>query len=303
MLTHLKSVQAWLAAAGQLPLQVKLLIEGEEEVGSEHLEAYLAEHREKLACDCVVISDTAQFARGMPAITYGLRGIAYYELHLTGANSDLHSGVFGGAVTNPANVLHRLLAAITDTQGRIQLPVFYDQVVELSQRERNEFRQLPFDEAAFQAQLGVTGLTGEAGYSTLERRWARPSFDVHGLWGGYQGEGAKTVLPARAGAKFSFRLVPDQDPKQITAGLRALLEPLVPPGITWELIDYHGAPGIAMPLESPYLEAAATAMSSSALCRCTSCSSRPCAISAFSITLLLAANWSLMAFTGGGCIW
>ena len=260
MLTHVKSVQAWLAAADQLPLQVKLLIEGEEEVGSEHLEAFLAENKEKLACDCVVVSDTAQFAPGVPAITYGLRGIAYYEIHLTGPNSDLHSGVFGGAVTNPANTLHKLLAAIVDDDGRIQLPGFYDDVVPLTDREREQFASLPFGEQAFQGNLGVAGLTGEKDFTTLERRWARPSFDVNGIWGGYQGEGAKTVLPGRAGAKFSFRLVPNQDPKKVTAGLRELLEPLVPPGITMELIDYHGAPGIAMSLESPFLEAAADAI-------------------------------------------
>jgi len=260
MLTHVKSVQSWLASVGKLPLQVKLLIEGEEEVGSEHLETFIAENLEKLACDCVVISDTAQFARDMPAITYGLRGIAYYEIHLTGPDRDLHSGVFGGAVTNPANALHKMLAAMIDDQGRIQLPGFYEDVVPLTEREREQFRKLPFDDAEFQEMINVKGLTGEAGFSTLERRWARPSLDVNGIWGGYQGEGAKTVLPARAAAKFSFRLVPDQDPKKISASLREFLEPLVPPGITMELIDYHGAPGIAMPLESPYLEAAADAI-------------------------------------------
>jgi len=260
MLTHVKSVQAWLAAAGKLPLQVKLLIEGEEEVGSAHLEAFIADNSEKIACDCVVISDTAQFARDIPAITYGLRGIAYYEVHLTGANQDLHSGVFGGGVTNPANTLHKMLAAISDDQGRVQLPGFYADVEPLTEQEREQFRELPFDEQAFQDMLGVDGLTGETGFSTLERRWARPSYDVNGIWGGYQGEGAKTVLPGRAAAKFSFRLVPNQDPQKITASLRQFLEPLVPAGIKMELIDYHGAPGIAMPLESPYLEAAANAI-------------------------------------------
>ncbi|MCG8449626.1 MAG: dipeptidase [Pirellulales bacterium] len=260
MLTHVKSVQSWLAENKELPLQVKLLIEGEEEVGSEHLEQFLANNTEKLSCDCVVISDTAQFARGVPAITYGLRGIAYYEVHLQGPNADLHSGVFGGAVTNPANTLSKMLAALVDDEGRIQLPGFYDDVAPLSDREREEFRALPFDEQAFQDQLQVEGLTGEAGFSTLERRWARPSCDVNGIWGGYQGEGAKTVLPGKAGAKFSFRLVPNQDPQKITASLRSFLEPLVPPGIKMKLIDYHGAPGIAMPIDSPYLEAAADAI-------------------------------------------
>lgn len=260
MLTHVKSVQSWLAANDKLPLQVKLLIEGEEEVGSENLEKYLADNQEKLACDCVVISDTAQFARGVPAITYGLRGIAYYELHLQGPNSDLHSGVFGGAVTNPVNALSKMLSALVDGQGRIQVPGFYDDVAELSDREREEFRYLPFDEQQFKDQLDVEGLSGEQGYSTLERRWARPSCDINGIWGGYQGEGAKTVLPGKASAKFSFRLVPNQDPKKVTEGLRSYLESLLEPGIKMELVDYHGAPGIAMPIDSPFLEAAADAV-------------------------------------------
>jgi succinyl-diaminopimelate desuccinylase len=260
MLTHLKSIQAHLATSGALPLQVKLIIEGEEEVGSEHLEYYLAEQTDRLSCDCVVISDTAQFAPGVPAITYGLRGIAYYELRLTGPSQDLHSGVFGGGVTNTAGALVRMLAALVDDQGRIQLPGFYDEVVPLTTTERKAMAVLPFDEAAFMRQLAVDGLSGEAGYTTLERRWARPACDINGLSSGYQGEGAKTVLPGSASAKFSFRLVPNQDPKQVTFQLRKLLEPLLPPGIQMELIDHHGGPGLVMPLGSDYLRAAADAI-------------------------------------------
>ena len=260
MLTHVHSVAAWIESQQNLPLQVKFLIEGEEEIGSEHLDNFLCDNTEKLACDCVVISDTSQFAPGIPAITYGLRGIAYYEIHLTGPNRDLHSGVFGGGVTNPAIALCKLLSAIIDTEGRIQLPSFYDSVVPLTERERAEFRALPFDQAAFERELGINGVTGEVGFSTLERRWARPTFDICGLTSGYQGEGAKTVLPARASAKISFRLVPNQDPRQVTTALRELLEPLVPPGITMQIDDHHGAPGIVMPLESPFLEAAADAI-------------------------------------------
>ena len=260
MLTHVHSVAAWIQSKQKLPLQVKFLIEGEEEVGSESLDSFLADNTEKLACDCVVISDTSQFSPGIPAITYGLRGIAYCEVFLTGPNRDLHSGVFGGGVTNPAIALCKMLSAIIDSAGRIQLPGFYDDVVPLTDREREEFRSLPFDEATFQQDLGISGVTGEVGYSTLERRWARPTFDICGLTSGYQGEGAKTVLPSRASAKFSFRLVPNQDPKKVSEALRTFLAPLVPPGITMEPIDYHGAPGIVMPLESPYLEAAADAI-------------------------------------------
>ncbi len=236
--------------------QLKYLIEGEEEVGSENLPLYIEGHKRELACDVVVISDCSQFGPGQPAITYGLRGIAYYELRLTGPKQDLHSGTFGGGVTNPANALCRMMTALVDKDGRIQVPGFYDDVLPLSDRERQQFRSLAFDEAAFMKQLGVTALSGEAGYTTLERRSARPTCDINGLWSGYQGEGAKTVLPARAGAKFSFRLVPNQDPKKITAALDKWLRSLLPPGVTMELTDFHGAPGVVVPLESPYVAAA-----------------------------------------------
>jgi acetylornithine deacetylase/succinyl-diaminopimelate desuccinylase-like protein len=236
------------------------LIEGEEEVGSENIYKYLPTAHDKLKCDVVVISDTSQFGPGQPAITYGLRGIAYYELRLTGPKQDLHSGTFGGAVTNPANTLAKMLAKLTDADGRILVPGFYDGVTPLSDRERREFANLPFDEANFAKQIGVTGLSGEAGFSTLERRWARPTCDVNGITSGYQGEGAKTVLPAKASAKFSFRLVPKQDPHKITQSLRSYLQSLCPPGITMELVDHHGAPAAITPLESPYIDAAARAI-------------------------------------------
>ena len=260
MLTHVKSVEAWIKSGQKLPLQVKFLIEGEEEVGSAHLERFVAENRERLACDCVVISDCGQFAPGVPAITYGLRGIAYYELKLTGPRQDLHSGTFGGGVTNPAGALVSMLAVLKDADGRIQVPGFYDDVVPLSDTERQQFRDLPFDEADFMRQLVVDGLSGEAGHTTLERRWARPTCDINGLTSGYQGEGAKTVLPARASAKFSFRLVPNQDPAKISKALKEFLEALLPPGIRMELVDFHGARGVVVPLESPYIGAAAAAI-------------------------------------------
>jgi succinyl-diaminopimelate desuccinylase len=260
MLTHLKSVQAWMETQGRLPLQVKFVIEGEEEVGSQSLHKFLGENREKLACDTVVISDTSMFGRDRPAITYGLRGIAYYELRLTGPKQDLHSGTFGGAVMNPANALTKMLAALIDEHGRIQLPGFYDDVLPPTELEREELADLPFDEEAFQRQLGVAAVAGEGGFSTLERRWVRPTFDINGLFGGYQAEGAKTVLPAKAGAKFSFRLVPNQDPEKVSQSLREFLEKRCPPGISMELIDMHGAPGVRTPLESPYMAAAARAV-------------------------------------------
>ncbi|MGL4511546.1 MAG: dipeptidase [Lacipirellulaceae bacterium] len=260
MLTHVLAAGELLKERGSLPLQVKFLIEGEEEVGSEHLEPFVAAHRDLLAADVVVVSDSSQFAPGMPAVTYGLRGIAYYEVLLRGPKQDLHSGKFGGAVTNPANVIAKLVAALTDGEGRVQLPGFYDDVVALTQRERDEFARLPFSDEGYMASLGVTGLTGEVGYTTLERSSARPTCDVNGLWSGYQGEGAKTVLPAKAGCKVSFRLVPNQDPMKVTESLHALLKPLVPPGVTMTIVDHHGAPGVVFPLDSPYVAAAERAI-------------------------------------------
>ncbi|MDG2015031.1 MAG: M20/M25/M40 family metallo-hydrolase, partial [Pirellulaceae bacterium] len=242
LITHVLSCEGWMKTEGKLPLQIKFLIEGEEECGSEGLNEFLAGKydgdgpsvEDRLAADICVISDCSQYGPGQPAITYGLRGITYFELRVNGPNRDLHSGSFGGAVTNPANALSKILSGLIDEQGRIQIPGFYDDVIELTPRERAEYESLNFDEAAYQQDLGVTATTGESGYTTLERRWARPTFDVNGLWSGYQGEGAKTVLPAKAGAKFSFRLVPNQDPAKIAAGLRQRIGELCPPGVEFE---------------------------------------------------------------------
>lgn len=260
MLTHVKSAEAWLAVRGKLPVQLKFLIEGEEEIGSEAVYKFLDASRERLKCDVAVISDSSQFAADKPAVTFGLRGIAYFELRVTGPKQDLHSGTFGGAVTNPINALSRILASLVNENGRVQIPGFYDDVVPLTERERSQFAALPFTDEAFQRQIGVEGLTGEQGYTTLERRWARPTYDIHGIWGGYSGEGAKTVLPARAAAKFSFRLVPKQDPHKIAAGLRTFLADHTPPGVKLELVEMHGAPGVVVSLESPYMAAATRAI-------------------------------------------
>jgi succinyl-diaminopimelate desuccinylase len=258
--THIASARAWLDVHGRLPIRLKYLIEGEEEVGGAGLEEFLPRSAERLACDCVVISDGSKFSRDIPAITYGLRGIAYYELRVTGPNRDLHSGSFGGSVTNPATSLARILAAMIDRRGKVQIPGFYDDVVPLTDRERQQFAELPFSEVEYFSEVGVTEAFGEEGYSALERRWARPTFDVCGIWGGFQGEGGKTVLPAKAGAKFSFRLVPNQSPEKISAALRRWLPEITPPGVKVELIDFHGAPGVMIPLESRYIAAAARAI-------------------------------------------
>jgi len=260
MFTHLKSAEAWIKTAGKLPLNLKYLIEGEEEVGSSHLDQFIDENKKRLACDIIVISDTSQYAPGQPAITYGLKGIAYFELKLTGPSQDLHSGVFGGAVANPANALARMLTALINERGQVQLPGFYDDVVPISAAEREAMKKLPYDEGEYMQSLGVDAVAGEEGYTTLERRWARPTCDINGLTSGYQGEGAKTVLPARASAKFSFRLVPNQDPHKVAVTLEAMLKKLCPPGIRMELISFHGAPGVVVPLESPYMTAASKAI-------------------------------------------
>ncbi|MCE9607135.1 MAG: dipeptidase [Planctomycetia bacterium] len=260
MFTHIKSAEAWLKTVGKLPVNLKYVIEGEEEVGSEHLGEFIKSNQAKLKSDVCVVSDTSQFGPGMPAITYGLRGIAYFELILQGPDRDLHSGVFGGAVVNPAGALVKLLAGLVDVDGRIQLPGFYDDVVPLRPAERKQYADLPYDETEFMASIGVDALHGEAGFTNLERRSARPTFDINGLTSGYQGEGAKTVLPARASAKFSFRLVPNQDPAKIADSLRKLLAEKLPAGVKRELITYHGGRGIVVDPESPYISSAVRAI-------------------------------------------
>jgi acetylornithine deacetylase/succinyl-diaminopimelate desuccinylase-like protein len=260
MFTHLKAAEAWLKTVGKLPVNVKFLIEGEEEVGGANLEVFVAENRDRLACDYAVISDTSQFAPGIPAITYGLKGLAYFEIIVKGAQTDLHSGTFGGSVANPCNALTTILASLKGPDGRIRIPGFYDAVRPLEDWERQEFAKLPFSEAEFQAKLGVPSLEGEEGYTTLERRWARPTCDVNGLYGGYQGPGPKTVLPCIAGAKLSFRLVPDQDPATVGRLFRDHVRAVCPPGVTYEILDHHGAPAVLVGVDSPGVHAAVRAI-------------------------------------------
>lgn len=258
--THVLSVAAWLQVTGSLPVNVKFVIEGEEEVGSDNLDGFLKDNREKLACDVAVISDTAQYAKGIPAITYGLRGILACEVTLTGPNRDLHSGVFGGAVANPVNVLCELIASLHDDQGRITVPGFYDDVMPLTDEERAQFAALPFDETAWLADLGTDAGVGEAGYTATERRWARPTCDVNGIFGGYTGEGPKTIVPSTATAKITCRLVPDQDPHKLTEALRQHLVENLPPGVTMEFSTQHGGSPSMADLGSPYMAAARKAI-------------------------------------------
>ncbi len=260
VLTHVQSVCDWLATGQPLPLQIKFLIEGEEEVGSENLERMLPSLRDRLACDCVVISDSSQYAENQPAITYGLRGIATYELEVNGPSQDLHSGSFGGAVMNPAIALCHLLSSMVDREGRIQIEGFYDDVIELSQAERDAWAQLPQSDEAFAKAVGVSELFGEKGFTSDERRWARPTFDINGLHSGHQGEGVKTIIPATALGKFSFRLVANQDPVKLTAAIEHHLQQHAPTGIQYTLKPDHGAPGMLANPESQYAVAASQAI-------------------------------------------
>ncbi len=260
MFTHLKAAEGWLQAGGGLPINVKFLIEGEEEVGGANLSEFVASHGKDLGCDYAVISDTSQFAPGVPAITYGLKGMAYFELIVRGAKSDLHSGMFGGTVANPLNALATILASLKGADGRVRIDGFYDSVRPLEDWERVEFAKLPFSEATFLEQVGSPSLEGEVGFTTLERRWARPTCDVHGLYGGYQGPGPKTVLPRMAGAKLSFRLVPNQDPRQVAAQFKSHVEKVTPPGVTVEVIEHHGAPAVLVGVDSPGVRAATRAI-------------------------------------------
>lgn len=260
MFTHVKSAEAWLKTVGKLPVNLKFVIEGEEEVGSNHLENFLATNRERLRCDVAVVSDTSQYAPGQPAITYGLRGILAVEVTLTGPCKDLHSGIFGGAVANPATGIARLIASLHDAQGRVQIPGFYDAVVELTPAERQQFRELNFDEAAFKKELEIHEVAGEAGYTTLERRWARPTCEVNGLVSGYTGVGPKTIVPSRATAKITCRLVPHQDPHALVDALHEYLRGQCPPSLDFEFTSYHGCPAFVFDPTSPYIEAASEAV-------------------------------------------
>jgi len=257
--THIKAVESYKKTGTDFPVNVKFIYEGEEEVGSTHLVPFIKEQREMLECDMVLISDTAMFAEDTPSITYGLRGLAYMELEVTGPNRDLHSGVYGGAVDNPANVLCEIIARLKDDEGRVQIPGFYDKVKDLTEEEREAYAKLPFDVEEYKKNLDIEAVNGEKGYSTLERASARPTLDVNGLWSGYQGEGAKTVLPAKAGAKVSMRLVPEQDPKEIARLFEKQIQNLAPDTVKVKVTEHHGGHPAATDLSFYGLQAAAKA--------------------------------------------
>jgi acetylornithine deacetylase/succinyl-diaminopimelate desuccinylase-like protein len=255
---YLKAVEAHIATRGTLPVNVVFLIEGEEEVGSPHLEGFLVENRERFAADAVLISDTGMFAPGLPSITRGLRGLAYMEIRVRGPRSDLHSGSYGGAVVNPANALARILSRLHDDQGRVAIPGFYDDVVDLPEEERATIASLPFSEEGLRSEVGSPELGGEHGFGALERIWARPTLDVNGLLSGYTGEGAKTVLPARAMAKVSMRLVPNQGHLDIEQRFTEYVHSIAPAGVEVEVLALHGGePWHADPRETIFERASA----------------------------------------------
>src|SRR5687767_14341325 len=237
---HFKAIEAHMKQSGRLPLNIKVFLEGEEEVGSLHLDAFVRQNKPLLAADVVVISDSAMFAREIPSICYGLRGLVYYQIDLRGTKSDLHSGVFGGAVANPAFVLAQVIAQMKDRGGRIKIPGFYDDVRPLSDEERAEWKKLPFNETKYRKELGAPKLFGESGYTTLERLWARPSLDVNGLQSGFTGEGAKTVLPATAMAKVSMRLVANQEPQKIGDLFEDYVRKIAPKTVEVKITRMHG---------------------------------------------------------------
>jgi acetylornithine deacetylase/succinyl-diaminopimelate desuccinylase-like protein len=257
---HIKSVEAFLKTTGKIPVNVKVIAEGEEEIGSEHLDGFLEENKDMLKCDYVVVSDTSMHSEEQPSICYGLRGLCYMEINLTGPNRDLHSGSFGGAVDNPINALAHIISKLKDDKGKIQIPGFYDDVRELTEQEREEFKKIPFDEEAYKKDLGVEELFGEEGYLTVERDSARPTLDANGIWGGFQGEGAKTVLPSKAGAKISMRLVPDQDPLKIEKQFTDYVTSITSKTMKLEIKSMHHAKPAITPIDTDAMKAAVKAL-------------------------------------------
>ena len=260
MYMHIKSVEAYLKTVKRLPINVKFIIEGEEEIGSESLEEFINQNTKSLKCDAVLISDTALYGPGIPTITYGLRGLAYLEVVITGPNRDLHSGTFGGTIANPVNVLAEIISRLMDKNGHITIPGFYDDVVKITKKEKENFKSLVFSEKKFARQIGVKKLKGEKGYSTVERAWARPTLDCNGIMGGFTEEGAKTVLPSKAMAKISMRLVPNQNPHKISRLFTKYVKSITPDTVSVKIKDLHGGYPVLTPLDDKATIAGANAM-------------------------------------------
>lgn len=246
----------YMVREGLMQCRVKFIFEGEEEIGSPSLEAFLEAHKEMLAADIILVSDTSMIGKDTPSITTGLRGLAYWQIEVTGPNRDLHSGHFGGAVKNPANALCEMIAKIVDTEGRITIPGFYDRVLPIPDAEREMIAQIPFDQQKYNAAIDVDDVAGEQGYSTLERNSCRPSFDICGMWSGYTGEGSKTVLPAKAYAKVSCRLVANQDHEEISRAFVDYIRQIAPKGVRVKVQPMHGGQGYVCPIDIPAYKAA-----------------------------------------------
>src|SRR6266496_6726402 len=257
---HFKAVEAHMKQNGRLPVNIKFILEGEEEVGSVNLDNFVRDHKSELGADVVVISDSPMFARGVPSICYGLRGLVYFQIDLRGSSTDLHSGSFGGAVANPAMVLSQVLAQMKDRGGRIKIPGFYDEVVPLQEEERQAWASLPFNEKQYKKDFGMPKLFGESGFTTLERTWARPTFEVNGLLSGFTGEGAKTVLPAVAMAKVSMRLVPNQDPDTIARLFEEYVKKVTPKTVGLKVTRMHGGKPWMTSYDNLFVQAAARAI-------------------------------------------
>ncbi len=255
---HIKALEI-MVKHGQVPCNIKFMIEGEEEVGSAHLGEFVKANKSKLKADVILISDTSLISLDQPSITVGLRGLSYMEVQVTGPNRDLHSGVYGGAIANPANVLCQMIASLHDENGKVKIPGFYDDVAELSTEERAALNRAPFNLEDYKKELGIADVRGESGYTTLERTGIRPTLDVNGIWGGYTGEGAKTVLPSTASAKISMRLVPNQNPDKITALFTRHFQSLAPKSVTVKVTAHHGGEAAVTPTDSKAFRAAARA--------------------------------------------
>ena len=260
--THVKALEAYTASGNDLPVNVKLLIEGEEESGSENLEKYIDDNAEMLKADIVVVSDSGQFGKDKPAVTYGLRGLAFVEVKITGPDRDLHSGSFGGSIANPINVLGKIIGSLQGDNGKILIDGFYDDVIPLTDWEKEQYAALPFNKDEYLAKTGSSGLFGDTDYTVLEQIWGRPTLDVNGITGGYQGEGAKTIIPSWATCKITMRLVADQDPMDICNKIEKHIQSVCPDYVKCEVTKHGGARGVVVPTEGPWLDAAGKAIES-----------------------------------------
>ena len=262
MYVHIKSVESFFRVNGSLPVNVKFLIEGEEEIGSSNLYSFLKSNTDLLKCDAVLISDTSLWDEGVPTITYGLRGISYMEIEVTGPNRDLHSGTYGGAVPNPVNILADIISKLKDKNGRITIPGFYDDVLKPSKQEKENLKKLKYSEKEFAKSIGIKKSVGEKGFSLLERIWSRPTLDCNGIVGGFTGKGAKTIIPSNASAKISMRLVPNQNPQKMEKLFTKYIKKIAPDYVDVKITSIHGGSPFIAKLNQPIMKVAAKAMSS-----------------------------------------